>query len=153
MKGAAYILIVAAQLIPMVGCQNIPSATRTGDMKEIFVTENVSLAELSVAAGDEVRWTNRRRAPISIVFLEPVHSKISCRNNFSGFFTGGNETTLEPNESASLCFREQTYSSYIIRMNSAVPGEAVNVSGAIRVGGPLRQSSTQELPTDNNIQR
>jgi hypothetical protein len=146
MKRTAYLIVVAMQFMYMIGCQSMPLVTRTGDMKEVLVKDNLSPAELSVNAGDEVRWTNKHIAPIQIVFFEPVHNKISCRNNFSGFFTGGIEATLGPNESASLCFRESTYAQYVVRMKSALPGGEVNISGAIRVGRTLGQPSAQELP-------
>ena len=78
----------------------MPSVTRSGDLQDIFVKDSVSLSELRVNAGDEVRWTNKRMEPIQIVFFEPVRDRISCRNNFGGYFTGGTEATLDPNESA-----------------------------------------------------
>lgn len=154
MKPFIYIVIVAAQLMFMVGCQSLSSVTRSGEMKEIFIGNDLSPAELRVNTGDEVRWTNKRMVPIRIVLLEPVHGKLSCHNNFGGFFTGRNETTLGPNESASLCFREPIDSKYVVRpiysryavMRPRVPDEKAYVAGAIKVGGELGEPFAQELP-------
>ena len=154
MKAVVYIVILTAQLMYMVGCQSLPLVPRSGEMKEIFVGENLSPAELHVNTGDEVRWTNKRMVPVRIEFLEPVDAKLSCHNNFGGFFTGRNAATLGPNESASLCFREPIDSKYVIRpiysrystMRSALSDEKVTVAGAIRVGEVLAQPSVQELP-------
>ena len=146
MKIHIYIAIIVAPLMFIAGCQSMPSVTRSGARQDIFVKDSGSLSELRVNAGDEVRWTNKRMEPIQIVFYEPVHDRISCRNNFGGFFTGGTEATLDPNESASLCFHEPASYSYVVRMKSVSPGGEVHVAGFVRVGGPLDQPSGQEIP-------
>ena len=154
MKAVVYIVIVAAQLMYMVGCQSLPSVPRSGEMKEIFVGENLSHTELSVSTGDEVRWTNKRMVPVRIEFLEPVDGKLSCHNNFGGFFNGRNAATLGPNESASLCFREPIDSKYVVSpissrystMGSSFPDKKITVAGTIKVGGVVGQASAQKLP-------
>lgn len=125
-------LILTVQFMSIVGCQRLPSATQSGAVKEIFVGADFSPAESGVNTGDEVRWTNKQLTPISIVFPQSVQIKLSCRNNFGGFYNGGIETTLGPNESASLCFHS-SISHYDVRMHSGVPEGQVNVAGSIRV--------------------
>lgn len=155
MKVVASIALVAAQLLFMVGCQSLPSVTQSGDIKEIFVSD-LSLAEVSVNAGDEVRWINKRMTSISIVFPQPVHAKLSCRNNFGGFYTGGIETTLGPDELASLCFHTPVSFQYVVRMQSALEDGKVNITGAIRVDESLDKHIVQKLSdtmtTDNRTQ-
>lgn len=156
MKAIASIAILVGQLLYMVGCQSMPSFTQSGGIKEIFVKADLSPAEISVNAGDKVRWINKRMTPISIVFPQPVHAKLSCRNNFGGFYTGGIETTLGPGESASLCFHSPVSFQYVVRMQSALEDGKVNITGAIRVVESLGQPSEQKLPdtmtTDNRTQ-
>ena len=147
-KPVASIVVVAAQVISILGCQSMPSFSQSGGVKEIFVEANLSVAELSVHAGDKVRWINKRMRPISIVFPESVHAKLSCSNNFGGFYTGGLETILRPNESASLCFHSPVYFRYVVRMESASEDGKVNTPGGIRVVESSGQSSVQELPDD-----
>lgn len=152
MKAVVYSIIVAAQL--MVGCQSLPSAPRSGEMKEIVIGENLSPTELSVNTGDEVRWTNKHMVPVRIEFLEPVDGKLSCQNNFGGFFTGRNAATLGPNESASLCFREPIDSKYVVlpissrysTMGSHMFNKNITLAGTIRVDGIVGLASVQELP-------
>ena len=151
-KAVAAIAILTAQLMYLVGCQSIPSFSQSGGIKEIFVGANLPPAELSVQAGDKVRWINKRMAPISIVFPQAVHATLSCRNNFGGFYTGGIETTLRPNESASLCFHTPVYFQYVVRMESALEDGTVNIFGVIRVGKSSSQPSVQTLTTDNKTQ-
>ncbi|MDN5941495.1 MAG: hypothetical protein L0H94_06405 [Nitrospira sp.] len=156
MKAVASIALVAAQFLYMAGCQSLPSFTQSGGVKEILVRADVSLAEVSVNAGDKVRWINERTTPISIVFPQPVHAKLSCRNNFGGFYTGGIETTLGPGESASLCFHSPVSFQYVVRMQSALEDGKVNITGAIRVSEALGKHIVQKLPdtmtTDNRTQ-
>jgi hypothetical protein len=154
MKAVVYIVIVTAQFMYMVGCQSISSAPRGGEIQEIFVGRDLSPAELNVKTGDEVRWTNKLMVPVRIELLEPVDAKLSCHNNFGGFFTGRNAVTLGPNESASLCFREPIDSKYVVRpissrystMGSSFPNNKITMAGVIRVGGDVGQASAQELP-------
>ncbi len=154
MKAVVYFAILTAPLLYMAGCQSLPSAPRSGEMKEIVIGENLSPTELSVNTGDEVRWTNKHMVPVRIEFLEPVDGKLSCHNNFGGVMTGRNAVTLGPNESASLCFREPIDSKYVVRpiasrystMGSRVSDEKLTIAGTIRVDGVVGRASVQELP-------
>lgn len=119
-KAVVSIAIVALQLLYMVGCQSMPSFSPSGNIREISVGANLSLAESSLRAGDKIRWIDKRMTPISIVVPHSVHATLSCRNNFGGFYTGGLETTLRPNESASLCFHTPVLFPYVVRMQSAL---------------------------------
>lgn len=154
MKAVVYLAILTAPLLYMVGCQSLPSAPRSGEVKEIVIGENLSPAELRVNTGDEVRWTNKHMVPVRIEFLEPVEGKLSCHNNFGGVMTGRNAVTLGPNESASLCFREPVDSKYVVHpiasrystMGGSFPDTKIAIAGTIRVGGVVGQASAEEQP-------
>jgi len=97
-------------LVFLGGCENTPTVTRTGDVKDIIIGENLSPVEVGVSPGDEVRWVNKRTAPVRIVFLSPVLDKeVSCKNNFGGLMTPNNTAKLGANETASACFRSPGY--------------------------------------------
>jgi plastocyanin len=140
-KAVMYGFILTAQLMSIVGCQRLPLISQSGAIKEIFVREDFSPAEVRVNTGDEVRWTNKQLTPISIGFPKSVQITLSCRNNFGGFYNGGIETTLGPNESASLCFRSSVVQYYDVRMHSALPEGQINVAGSIGV----RESADTDL--------
>ena len=107
-------------LLFMLGCQAMPTVTRTGDVKDIIIGDNLSSGEIVVNPGDEVRWVNKRTAPVRIVFLDPVSDKqLSCKNNFGGLMTPSNTAKLATNETASACFRDPGYVRYTVRMESA----------------------------------
>ena len=137
MRGMVNIVIIAVmQFIFSVGCQTIPVATQGGRVNEILISDHLTRPiELSINAGDEILWINKSTASIRILFPARVIDKLVCRRNFSGWFSGGTETTLSPNESASLCFGESIYSTYLIRMTGGQGGE-VNVTGVLHVGEP-----------------
>ena len=123
-------------LLLLAGCQGTPTVTRSGDVKDIVVGDNLTSGEVAVGPGDEVRWVNKRTAPVRVVLLDPVSDKqVSCKNNFGGLMTPSDTAKLATNETASICFRDPGYFRYTVRMESARTIGELNVSGVIKVGG------------------
>ena len=128
----------------VLGCQGTPTVTRSGDVKDIIVGDNLTSGEVAVSPGDEVRWVNKRTAPVRIVFLDPVSDKqLSCKNNFGGLMTSSNTAKLATNETASVCFRDPGYFRYTVRMESAKTTGELNVPGVVKVGGQGGQAVGQ----------
>ncbi len=128
----------------VLGCQGTPTVTRSGDVKDIIIGDNQSFGEMAVSPGDEVRWVNKRTAPVRVVFLDPVSDKqLSCQNNFGGMMTPSNTAKLGTNETASACFRDPGYFRYTVRMESANMTGERNVSGVVKVGGQAGQGAGQ----------
>lgn len=140
-------VITGTVALLVTACYHLPSFSRSGEVRDIAITDRLSEVTVQVNAGDEIRWTNQHRAPVRITFSDYVLDKLSCRNNFGGHFYSGAEADLQPNESASLCFRESTYAKYVIRMASSISGEEMNVAGVIQVGATaMSRLSSQEAP-------
>jgi plastocyanin len=138
------ILYLGVALLFVLGCQSTPTVTRTGDVKDIIIGDDLSSREVAVNTGDEVRWINKRTAPVRIVFLDPVSDKqLSCRNNFGGLMTPSDTAKLATNETASVCFRDPGYFRYTVRMESARTTGELNVSGVVKVGGQASQAVGQ----------
>jgi plastocyanin len=131
-------------LLLVLGCQGTPTVTRTGDVKDIIIGDDLSSKEIAVNTGDEVRWINKRTQPVRVVFLDPVSDKqLSCKNNVGGWMTPSDTAQLGKNETASACFRDPGYFRYIVRMESALTTGDINVQGVIRVGGQGGQAAAQ----------
>jgi hypothetical protein len=131
-------------LVFVLGCQGTPTVTRTGDVKDIIIGDDLSSREIAVNTGDEVRWINKRTQPVRVVFLDPVSDKqLSCKNNVGGWMTPSDTAQLGKNETASACFRDPGYYRYIVRMESALTTGDINVQGVIRVGGQGGQAAAQ----------
>ena len=131
-------------LLFVLGCQGTPTVTRTGDVKDIIIGDNLASGEIAVSPGDEVRWVNKRTAPVRIIFLDPVSDKqLSCKNNFGGLMTPSDTAKLATNETASVCFRDPGYFRYTVRMESARSTGEINVSGVVKVGGQASQAVGQ----------
>ena len=131
-------------LLFVLGCQGTPTVTRTGDVKDIIIGDNLTSGEIAVSPGDEVRWVNKRTAPVRIIFLDPVSDKqLSCKNNFGGLMTPSDTAKLATNETASVCFRDPGYFRYTVRMESARSTGELNVSGVVKVGGQASQAVGQ----------
>ena len=139
-------------LLFAVGCQATPTVTRSGDVKDIIIGDNLTSGEVAVSPGDEVRWVNKRTAPVRVVFLDPLSDKqVSCKNNFGGLMTPSDTAKLATNETASLCFRDPGYFRYTVRMESTRTTGELNVFGVIKVGGQASQAAGQT--SDQNIGR
>ena len=138
------ILYLGVALVFVLGCQATPTVTRTGDVKDIIIGDDLSSKEIAVNTGDEVRWINKRTAPVRIVFLDPVSDKqMSCKNNVGGWMTPSDTAKLDKNETASACFRDPGYFRYIVRMESGLSTGDINVQGVVKVGGQGGQAAAQ----------
>ncbi len=123
-------------LLFLLGCQAMPTVTRTGDVKDLIIGDDLAAAETFVNAGDEVRWVNKRTAPVRLVFLDPVSDKqLSCKNHIGGWMTPNDTARLATNETASACFRDAGQFRYTVRMDSALTTGEINVPGVIQVEG------------------
>ena len=139
-------------LVFVLGCQGTPTVTRTGDVKDIIIGDDLSSREIAVNTGDEVRWVNKRTAPLRINFIDPVLDKqLSCKNNFGGWMTPSDTAQLSMNETASLCFRDAGTFRYTVRMESARTTGELNVSGVVKVGGRGGEAAGQT--SDQNLGR
>lgn len=134
----ATMLLTAALLCITAGCSGLPTVTRTGDVKDIFIRESLDPVEREANAGDEVRWINKRNGSVSIVFLQPVHDILSCSDGlnrgFMSMFRRNDTVPLDPNETTSVCFKEPGFYRYTVRMQSASPTGEINASGVLRIG-------------------
>jgi hypothetical protein len=146
MKSIRYLGVA---LLFAVGCQGTPTVTRSGDVKNIIIGDNLVSGDIAVGPGDEVRWVNKRTAPVRIVFLDPVSDKQwSCKNNIGGLLTPSDTAKLATNETASACFRDPGYYRYTVRMESGLTTGEINVPGVIKVGGHGGQAAAQ--PSDQS---
>jgi plastocyanin len=133
-----------ALVFSVLGCQGMPTVTRTGDVKDVIIGDNLTSSETAVNTGDEVRWVNKRTQPVRVIFLDPVSDKqLSCKNNVGGWMTPSDTAQLGKNETASVCFRDPGYFRYIVRMESAKTTGDINVQGVIKVGGQGGQAAGQ----------
>ena len=131
-------------LVFVLGCQGMPTVTRTGDIKDIIIGDDLSSREIAINTGDEVRWINKRTQPVRVIFLDAVLDKqLSCKNNVGGWMTPSDTAQLGTNETASVCFRDPGYFRYIVRMGSAKTTGDINVQGVIKVGGQGGQAAAQ----------
>jgi plastocyanin len=128
------IAAVAGLLGLTMACSDLPTVTRTGAVNDVMIGDQLTPTELTVNAGDEVRWINKRNGPVRIVFLDGVSNRLSCNKGFGGMTVKSGSAALDPNETVSICFKNPGYYRYMIRMESASTSGELNAPGAIRVG-------------------
>lgn len=131
-------------LVFVLGCQGTPTVTRTGDVKDIIIGDDLTSGDIAVSPGDEIRWVNKRTGLVRVVFIDPVLDKqLSCNNNFGGWMTPSGTAQLATNQTASVCFRDAGTFRYTVRMESARTTGELNVPGVIKVGGQGGQAVGQ----------
>ena len=129
-----WIRYLGMALLFAMGCQGTPTVTRSGEVKDIIIADNLVSGDIAVRVGEEVRWVNKGNAPVRIVFLDPVSDKrSSCKNNDGGVLTMSETAKLEPGDTASVCFRSPGYYRYTIGMDSAGTTGEINVPGVVIV--------------------
>lgn len=145
--------IIGSALIVLAGCQHtlvrdsMPTVTRTGDVKDVVIRDNVSPQTLTAKPGDEIRWINKRQGDVRVIFLNPVMEQLTCQRNFGGFMGADrNQYTakLGTNDTASLCFRSPGEVKYVVRAESSDPSGEQNIPGTIRIGSEEQASPSLE---------
>lgn len=127
------ILLTIAIIAPTIACSSMPVTTRTGVVRDIIIGESSLHLHVMVQRGDEVRWVNQRHGAIQIVFLDSIEDKVSCQRGF-GLLDVTNATTLEPQDSVSLCFSEAGPLRYTVRLDRTSPTGELNVPASVNVG-------------------
>ena len=139
----AMVLGLSAILSP-IGCashQPFPESSLTGGVLEVKIDEMVTPTSVTVKRGDEIRWINLSKAPVDVSVVQTREELISCQKGFAstnlGYLFGTSEyenivmATVQPNESASLCFAISGKYAYTVRMHPT--GSANKVTGSIIV--------------------
>ncbi|MGQ0812631.1 MAG: hypothetical protein ACT4OO_15600 [Nitrospiraceae bacterium] len=144
-KSLVALVAIVLPIVFLAGCasdKKLAHATRTGKIHDIKVGESLNPPKLEVRVGDEIRWINTRSAPVKIVFVDPMKDRVSCQDGFqfSGFTgmfsdeaSNVGETTIEPNEHASLCISSPGSYTYNSRMVATAAGGETNSTGKIWV--------------------
>lgn len=135
-------------LLAFSACQPLPTSTRNGDVRDVLISDRPGTVVVEVHVGEEIRWTNKQEGPVRIVFMDRISDQISCRRNFCGYFTGGAEAFLKPNQSASLCFRDSGTVRYSVMMQSALSKEHVSRQGLLQIEGPPRYPALLQESTN-----
>ena len=153
-------IILPSALLLLAGCQTIggegmPTLTRTGEVKDVVISEGVEPTSLTVSPGDEIRWINKRQGVVRVIFLSPMTENLACQRHFGGrmgFGTKRNEYSarLRPNKTASVCFREAGEVRYVVRAESSNSSGEQNVAGTISIGPEYQARRPLVEPVNRN---
>ena len=153
-------IILPSALLILAGCQTIggegmPTLTRTGEVKDVVITEGVEPTSVTVNPGDEIRWINKRQGVVRVIFLTPMTENLTCQRHFGGrmgFGTKRNEYSarLRPNKTASVCFREAGEVKYVVRAESSDSSGEQNLAGTISIGPEYQARRPGAEPVNRN---
>jgi plastocyanin len=137
-----YRFIIGSALLILTSCQHalvrdsLPSVTRTGEVKDVVIQEDISPATLIAHPGDEIRWVNKRHVDVNVMFFTPVMELLTCQRNFQRMREADRNqymATVETNDTASACFRRPTELKYVVSTKSSEANRAQNLSGTITI--------------------
>lgn len=158
-----YSIVVTVAVFSLAACEHMgmqregmPTVTRTGEVKNITIRDNVSPEIVTANPGDEIRWINKRQGDAHVILLLPVEGQLSCQRGFGGLMSANwdafkNQYTakLGVDDSASVCFKSPSEIKYVVRTNSNLSSGEDNIPGAINIGGgptdDLGRRTTQAL--------
>jgi hypothetical protein len=97
--------IVATILVGLItGCQDLTAVRPPVPIHYVAIEDGVSDADLRTKVGEEVRWVNVRKTPVSVVFDGLGHGDVSCGHGFSNSTNAHVTAVILPDHHASLCF-------------------------------------------------
>lgn len=156
MVGSALLILTGCQHMGAGGGSGMPTVTRTGEVKDVVIREDLSPQTLTANPGDEIRWVNKRNGNVRVVFLDPVTEQLSCQRNFGGLMGADkNQFTanLGSNDSASVCFKNPSQVRYVVRADSNLPTGEQNIPGSISIGGENASMQQQQSQPQHMEQR
>ena len=125
LNGCRRVILSMSLLALMAGCQWLPPAVSPVPIHYVAIEDGVSDADLRAKAGEEVRWVNVRKSPVSVVFngLQPV--QLSCKRGFSASADAHLTAVMHPDDNASLCFSAAGRQTYRV-LDAQRPGLELN---------------------------
>lgn len=134
------------QLLVLIGAVSItwgctlPQTSRTASIHDVKIEDSVSPDNLLVQPGDEIRWINLRKLPVTVDIPTLNTDDLACNRGFTNFVGMLKETAgLGPNETASLCFKKPAVVNYNVRSETALAGGKLILPGVVKVGTPLNR--------------
>ena len=116
-------------------CTSLPEATRTAQIHDVNIELQLSEENLSVTPGDEVRWVNLRKDAVNIEIPNLIADDLACQKGFTNWLGKIQESVkLQPNQTASLCFKKPGFVQYNVRAETALGGGKRVFPGSVKVG-------------------
>ena len=142
-------------LIILTGCQHslvndrIPTITRTGEVKDVFIQDTVSPSSVLARPGDEIRWINKRQTDVQVIVTSPVQDQLLCQRNFKQTMEADRNkytANVERNDTAGVCFREPTELRYVVRTDSSDPSGEPTFLGTVTIAPDEQRWPSMQLP-------
>ena len=125
---------VFAIAIELTACASLPEISRTRAVRDVKLEMQISPDDLTVAAGDEVRWVSLRKEWILVQVPRLDADDLTCQSGFSDWRGRMQESVkVGPNGTVSLCFKDKAEVLDNVRAQTAVGGGDLVFSGIVRV--------------------
>jgi hypothetical protein len=114
------------------GCHNPARSVPRALIQYVVIDDGVSDQHVRVQAGQEVRWVNVRRAPVSVVFNGLQYEDVSCTRGFSNSTNAHLAAVILPDDNASLCFSALGRRTYRV-LDAHRPGVELNHEATVEI--------------------
>lgn len=112
----------------------VPSVTRTAVVKDVVIGDDLSPQSMLVHPGDEIRWINIRKGDVELDVPNLRQNELSCQRGFGNWLGQTLESVdLEPNDTASLCFKDPSVVHYVVRAKTILLGGKNLLSGSVSI--------------------
>lgn len=134
--GRFRMLWVLMASIALAGCASLPEFSRTQSVHDIRIENELVPAEISVNAGDEVRWVNMRRDRVTVQIPDLKKKDLLCESGFTKWTGAFHESvSLKPHQSVALCFKQSGLVRFNVRAKTLASGADVVMPGRVMVSG------------------
>lgn len=127
-------IFAVALLALTAGCAhtNPSSPPALGRIHHVVIEDGVSDNDIRAQVGEEIRWVNVRRTPVSVVFNGLQPGQVSCERGFSTSTNSHIAAVILPDDNASLCFSSVGRQTYRV-LDASRPGIELNHEAAVEI--------------------
>ncbi len=128
------LLYLAMLPLGIAACSSLPETGQTGHIVSIEIGLAVDPAVSRAFVGDEIRWHNARREPVTVGLLTSLtRSDLACAKGFTRFGWLDDFVTLPPDGSASLCLARPGTVQFNVWFDAKNPRGTVSPLATVKV--------------------
>lgn len=128
------LLYLAMLPLGISACSSLPETGLTGHIVAIEIGPTVDPAVSRAFIGDEIRWHNARREPVTVGLLTSLtRTDLACARGFTRFRWLDDFVTLPPDGSASLCLARPGTVQFNVWFDTNNPRGTISPLATIKV--------------------
>jgi hypothetical protein len=128
---------VALALLATTDCTTAPTDRPGKTVHYIQIRDSIDPSQVYASVGDEIRWQNLRPEAVKVGILDARGlDQASCADGFRRFGQVEDSVTIDPRESASLCFAKPTVIRYNVWLDANDPRSSMTRTSTVWIRDP-----------------